>query len=44
MYASYPAEIRRWIDDHGGVGRLTVEAYWTMYDRELWAIGYPRCK
>jgi hypothetical protein len=44
MYASYPAEIRNWIDDHGGVCKLTVETFWTMYDRDLWAIGYPRCK
>ena len=20
------------------------ETFWTMYDRELWAIGYPKCK
>jgi hypothetical protein len=44
MYASYPAEIRQWIDAHGGVAKMTVEVYWTMYDRDLWAIGYPRCK
>jgi hypothetical protein len=25
MYASYPAEIRQWIDHHGGVYKLTVE-------------------
>jgi hypothetical protein len=44
MYASYPAEIRQWIDNHGGVAKMTVETFWTMYDRDLWAIGYPRCK
>jgi hypothetical protein len=44
MYASYPAEIRHWIDANGGPYKMTVETYWTMYDRELWAIGYPRCK
>ena len=44
MYASYPAEIPQWIDHHGGVYKLTVETFWTMYDRDLWAIGYPRCK
>jgi hypothetical protein len=44
MYASYPAEIRQWIDRNGGPYKMTVESYWTMYDRELWAIGYPRCK
>ena len=44
MYLSYPIEIRRWIDAHGGVNRLKVREWWTMYDRDLWAIGYPRCK
>jgi hypothetical protein len=44
MYASYPAEIRSWIDDRGGPYKLTVETFWTMSDRDLWAMGYPRCK
>jgi hypothetical protein len=44
MYISYPTEIRHWIDRNGGPYKLTVESYWTMYDRDLWAIGYPRCK
>ena len=44
MYKSYPVEIRHWIDDRGGPDSLTIESYLTMYDRELWAIGYPRCK
>jgi hypothetical protein len=44
MYVTYPAEIRQWIDRHGGPYKMTVESYWTMYDRDLWAIGYPRCK
>jgi hypothetical protein len=44
MYASYPAEIRQWIDDRGGPNKLTVETFWTMDDRELWAMGYPKCK
>ena len=44
MYASYPPEIRRWIDDHGGIDKLTVETFWTMYDRDLWAVGYARCQ
>jgi hypothetical protein len=43
MYASYPAEIRQWIDRNGGPYKMTVETYWTMYAPELWAIGYPRC-
>jgi hypothetical protein len=44
MYASYPPEIRQWIDRNGGPDKLTVESFWTMYDRDLWAMGYPRCK
>lgn len=44
MYQSYPLEVQQWIDRNGGYEKLTVEAYWTMYDRELWAIGYPKCK
>lgn len=44
MYLSYPAEIRQWIDDRGGYQKLTIESFWTMYDRDLWAIGYQRCK
>jgi hypothetical protein len=42
MYSSYPVEIRGWIDRHGGPLKMTVESYWFMHDRELWAIGYPR--
>jgi hypothetical protein len=44
MYSIYPAEIRNWIDRNGGPYKMTVETYWTMYDRDLWAMGYPRCK
>ena len=44
IYRTYPAEIQNWIDRHGGPAKMTVETYWTMYDRDLWAMGYPRCK
>ena len=44
MYASQPPDIRHWIDAHGGIDKMTVETFWTMSDRELWALGYPRCK
>jgi hypothetical protein len=44
MYTSYPAEIHQWIDNRGGPDSLTIENFLTMYDRDLWAIGYPRCK
>jgi len=45
MYLSYPLKIREWIDRQGGVDKLPGpgQGYWTMYDRELWAMGYPRC-
>jgi hypothetical protein len=44
MVEAFPPEIRGWIDRHGGVGKLPRDGFWTMYDHELWAIGYPRCK
>ena len=22
---------------------LPLDGFWTMYDRDLWAIGYPKC-
>jgi hypothetical protein len=44
MYDAYPSDIRAWIDRNGGVGKLPRDGYWTMYDRELWAMGYPKCQ
>jgi hypothetical protein len=44
MYAAYPPEIKHWIDARGGPNNLPMEAWWTMSDRDLWAIGYPKCK
>jgi hypothetical protein len=44
MVEAFPPEIRGWIDRNGGVGKLPRDGFWTMYDRDLWAIGYPRCK
>jgi hypothetical protein len=44
MYLSYPVEVRQWIDARGGYDKLTVESYWTMYDHDLWAIGYAKCR
>ena len=43
MYESYPPEVRNWIDHNGGWQNLPIDGYWTMYDRELWAMGYPKC-
>jgi hypothetical protein len=44
MYASYPPEIKSWIDNRGGPDKLKVETFWFMHSHDLWAIGYPRCK
>ena len=43
MYWQQPIEIRDWIDRAGGHQNLPLDGFWTMYDHELWAIGYPRC-
>jgi hypothetical protein len=39
----YPA-IRGWIERNGGWQHLPLDGFWTMYDRDLWAMGYPKCK
>jgi hypothetical protein len=44
MYATQPLDIQQWIDAHGGVNKLTMETFWFMSDRDLWSLGYPRCK
>ena len=44
VYRSLPPEIQRWIDANGGWQNLPLNGFWTMYDRDLWAMGYPRCK
>jgi hypothetical protein len=43
-YSSMPTVIQGWIDDHGGYDKLPLNGYWTLRDRELWAMGYPQCK
>jgi len=43
LYSTYPEPIRDWIDSHGGWQKLPLNGFWTMYDRELWAAGYPKC-
>ena len=42
-YSNLPQHIRDWIDGNGGWQALPLDGFWTMYDRELWAMGYPRC-
>jgi hypothetical protein len=44
MYYQQPEDIRDWIDRHGGWQKLPLDGYWTLYDRELWALGYPKCQ
>jgi len=43
-YYQQPEDIRAWIDRNGGWENLPLDGFWTMYDRELWAIGYPKCQ
>jgi hypothetical protein len=44
MVESFPPEVRRWIERNGGWEKLPIDGFWTMYDRELWAMGYPKCE
>jgi hypothetical protein len=44
MYWQQPADIRDWIDRTGGHQRLPLDGYWPLYDRDPWAMGYPKCK
>jgi hypothetical protein len=39
-----PAPVRKWIDANGGYEKLPVQGFWTMYDRDLWAMGYSGAK
>jgi hypothetical protein len=43
MYETFPPEIRRWIEKQGGWENLPIDGFWTMYDHELWSLGYPKC-
>jgi hypothetical protein len=44
MVRMLPPEIQTWIDRNGGADKLPRDGFWTMYDRDLWAMGYPKCK
>ena len=44
MYWQQPEQIRDWIDRNGGHAKLPLDGFWTMYDHELWAMGYQKCK
>lgn len=43
-YLNLPRPIRLWINANGSWQALPLDGYWTMYDRELWAMGYPKCR
>jgi hypothetical protein len=43
MYWQFPADIQHWIDRMGGHQKMPLAGYWTMQDRDLWAMGYPKC-
>jgi len=43
-YTSMPRAIQGWIDSNGGVDQLPLNSFWTLHDRELWAMGYPKCQ
>ena len=43
-YSMMPPPVQQWIRDNGGWHNLPLTGYWTMHDRELWAMGYPKCK
>lgn len=44
MYWQQPIEIRSWIDRTGGHQNLPLDGFWPLHDRELWAMGYPKCQ
>ena len=44
IYFKMPVPVRKWIDANGGYEKLPVQGFWTMYDRDLWAMGYSRCE
>jgi hypothetical protein len=43
LYSIYPEPVRDWIDRKGGWQKLPLNGFWDMSDRELWAMGYPKC-
>jgi hypothetical protein len=42
-YTNMPRAIQGWIDDNGGVDQMPLNSFWTLHDRQLWAMGYPKC-
>jgi len=44
MFNSYPENIRAWLQNKGGIEKMTIEEYWTLTPPELWAMGYRKCE
>jgi hypothetical protein len=44
MIDRYPQDIRTWIENRGGAEKMTINEYWILEAKELWAMGYQRCK
>ena len=42
-YSKMPPAVQGWLDDRGGPDKLSLHSFWTLTDRELWAMGYPKC-
>jgi hypothetical protein len=43
MYMRQTPKVRAWLDEQGGPAKLPMDGWWTMYDHDLWVMGYPRC-
>ena len=43
-YSMMPPPVQQWIRDNGGWHNLPLTATGRCTIRELWAMGYPKCK
>lgn len=43
LYNNYPPEIRRWIDERGGLKAIPYSGWMYLNAPELWKMGYRRC-
>ena len=43
MIDQYPPDIRDWINDRGGVAKMTVRDFWILTAEDLWKMGYSQC-
>jgi hypothetical protein len=37
------ADIRKWIDDHGGLKRIPYSGWMYLDAADLWKMGYQKC-